>query len=610
MQSRQPYRITGRWSRSFLPQRTVSSMIGHFDSHQQENFMRTSQFLLATQKEMPADAEVISHKLMLRAGMISKLASGIYIWLPIGYRVLRKVEQIIREEMDRLGAIEMLMPSIQPAELWIESGRWEKYGPELLRINDRHDREFCYGPTHEEIITDFARNKIRSYKQLPLVFYQIQTKFRDEVRPRFGVMRAREFLMKDAYSFHLDSESLSKTYQDMLRAYSAIFTRLGLNFRAVLADTGSIGGEFSHEFQVLANSGEDLLAFSDSSDYAANVERAEALAPTEQAEAPTAEMTMVATPNQTTIEAVSQFLQMDPKQSVKTLLVKGETTEIVAIILRGDHELNEIKAAKHALIASPLQFIDEADAVRVIGAPFGSIGPVNLQVPILVDRDAAVLANFVCGANQKDQHFINVNWQRDVALGEIADLRSVVVGDASPDGKGTLQFARGIEVGHIFQLGDKYSKALHANVLDENGKARAMLMGCYGIGVSRIVAAAIEQNHDEKGILWPEAMAPFQIALVPVNLHKSYRLREACEAIYLELIDAGYEVLFDDRQERPGVLFADCDLVGIPHRIVLGEKSLDTQTIEYKSRNSEETEYLPLATFLDELKIRVLPKPR
>lgn len=570
--------------------------------------MRTSQFLLATQKEMPADAEIVSHKLMLRAGLISKLASGIYTWLPLGYRVLRKVENIIREEMDRLGAIEMLMPSIQPAELWVESGRWEKYGPELLRLQDRHEREFCYGPTHEEIITDFARNKIRSYKQLPLVFYQIQTKFRDEVRPRFGVMRAREFLMKDAYSFHLDSESLSKTYQDMLQAYSTIFTRLGLNFRAVLADTGSIGGEFSHEFQVLANSGEDLLAFSDQSDYAANVERAEALAPTQASSTPAATMTQVVTPNQTTIEEVCQFLNINANQTVKTLLVKGETAEIVALVVRGDHELNVIKAEKHPLVASPLQFVDDATVTRVIGAPVGFIGPVNLNIPIIVDRDAAVLANFVCGANQKDTHLQNVNWHRDAPQHKVADLRNVVVGDISPDGKGTLQFARGIEVGHIFQLGDKYSKALHANVLDESGKARAMLMGCYGIGVSRIVAAAIEQNHDEKGILWPEPMAPFQIALVPVNLHKSYRLREVCEAIYVELINAGYEVLFDDRQERPGVLFADCDLIGIPHRLVVGEKSIDTETIEYKSRNSDETEYLPLATYLDELKKRVLPK--
>ncbi|MDQ2995184.1 MAG: proline--tRNA ligase [Pseudomonadota bacterium] len=570
--------------------------------------MRTSQFLLATQKEMPADAEIVSHKLMLRAGLISKLASGIYIWLPLGHRVLRKVENIIREEMNRMGAIEMLMPSIQPAELWIESGRWEKYGPELLRINDRHDREFCYGPTHEEIITDFARNKIRSYKQLPLVFYQIQTKFRDEVRPRFGVMRAREFLMKDAYSFHLDSESLAKTYQDMYQAYTSIFTRLGLNFRAVLADTGSIGGEFSHEFQVLANSGEDLLAFSDTSDYAANVERAEAQAPNSQRTSPSNVMTDVATPNQTSIDDVSQFLKIDPKQTVKTLLVAGESAEIVAIVLRGDHELNTIKAEKHSLVANPLRFVDEATVQRVIGAPVGYIGPVKLNVPIIVDRDAAVLTDFVCGANQLDRHLQNVNWDRDATYTEIADLRSVVVGDVSPDGKGHLQFARGIEVGHIFQLGDKYSKAMNANVLDEGGKGKPMLMGCYGIGVSRIVAAAIEQNHDDKGILWPEPMAPFQIALVPVNLHKSYRLREVCEAIYADLIAAGFEVLFDDRQERPGVLFADCDLIGIPHRLVVGEKSLDTQTVEYKSRRSEETEHLPIASYLEELKKRVLPR--
>lgn len=564
--------------------------------------MRTSQFLLVTQKETPADAELVSHKLMLRTGMISKLASGIYTWLPLGLRVLRRVETIIREEMNRIGAGELLMPAIQPAELWQESGRWEQYGPDMLRINDRHEREFCFGPTHEEVITDIARNKIRSYKQLPLVFFQIQMKFRDEIRPRFGVMRAREFLMKDAYSFHHDNESLEKTYQQMFEAYTTIFTRLGLNFRAVLADTGSIGGNLSHEFQVLANSGEDLLAFSDTSNYAANVERAEAQAPTMQRAAPNGEMKLVDTAQHYTIENVSQFLGVPTSSLVKTLLVKGVDDEIVALALRGDHELNPIKAAKHPKIANPVTFVNDTTIQKILGCKPGCIGPVDLKIPLIVDRDAAVLANFVCGANQDDRHYQDVNWERDVPLVEIADLRNVVAGDTSPDGQGKLQFARGIEVGHIFQLGDKYSKAMNANVCDESGKARSMLMGCYGIGVSRIVAAAIEQNHDESGIIWPTPLAPFQIALIPVNLHKSYRLREACEKIYTELREAGYDVLYDDRQERPGVLFADCDLIGIPHRLVLGEKGLDANTIEYKARKSTETQELSLESYLSALK--------
>jgi prolyl-tRNA synthetase len=570
--------------------------------------MRTSQFLLVTQKETPADAEIVSHKLMLRSGMISKVASGIYSWLPLGLRVLKRVENVVREEMNRIGAGELLMPAVQPSELWIESGRWEQYGPDMLRINDRHQREFCFGPTHEEVITDIARNKIRSYKQLPLIFFQIQMKFRDEIRPRFGVMRSREFLMKDAYSFHLDSESMEKTYEAMYKAYATIFTRLGLNFRAVLADTGSIGGNLSHEFQVLANSGEDLLAFSDSSDYAANVERAEALVPKDERAAPNSAMEMVDTANNYSVENVCQFLGGQSSNLLKTLLVAGVDDEIVALALRGDHELNPIKAAKHPRVASPLRFVDEETIQRVVGCKPGCIGPVGLQVPLIIDRDAAVLANFVCGANKDHHHYQHVNWQRDVALAEIADLRNVIVGDFSPDGKGKLQFARGIEVGHIFQLGDKYSKAMNANVCDETGKARPMLMGCYGIGVSRIVAAAIEQNHDESGIVWPEPLAPFQIALIPVNLHKSYRLREVCEKIYLELIEAGYDVLFDDRQERPGVLFADCDLIGIPHRLVLGEKGLDANIIEYKARNAETNQELPLEGYLAALKALVTPK--
>lgn len=564
--------------------------------------MRTSQFLLVTQKETPADAEIVSHKLMLRAGMITKLASGIYTWLPLGLRTLKRVENVIREEMTRVGAGELLMPAVQPSELWTESGRWDQYGPDMLRITDRHEREFCFGPTHEEVITDIARNKIRSYKQLPMIFFQIQMKFRDEIRPRFGVMRAREFLMKDAYSFHHDTKSLEETYQKMHEAYSRIFTRLGLNFRAVLADTGSIGGHFSHEFQVLANTGEDLLAFSDSSDYAANVERAEALAPANQRPASTANMELVDTANNYTVESVCQFLGIDTSRLVKTLLVVGEDDEIVALALRGDHELNAIKAAKHPKVASPLRFADDESIQRLVGCKPGCIGPVGLKIPLIVDRDAAVLGNFVCGANKDNQHYQHVNWERDVPLPEIADLRNVVVGDISPDSQGKLQFARGIEVGHIFQLGDKYSKAMNANVCDEAGKARPMLMGCYGIGVSRIVAAAIEQNHDENGIVWPEPLAPFQIVLIPINLSKSYRLREMCEKIYAELIEAGYEVLFDDRQERPGVLFADADLIGIPHRLILGEKGLDANIIEYKSRKTGTTQELPLEGYLEALK--------
>ncbi len=567
--------------------------------------MRTSQFLLVTQKETPADAEIISHKLMLRSGMISKQASGIYSWLPLGLRVLKRVEAVVREEMVRIGAGELLMPAIQPAELWRESGRWEQYGPDMLRINDRHNREFCFGPTHEEVITDIARNKIRSYKQLPIVFFQIQMKFRDEIRPRFGVMRSREFLMKDAYSFHHDGPSLEDTYQKMYQAYSTIFTRLGLNFRAVLADTGSIGGHFSHEFQVLANSGEDLLAFSDSSDYAANVERAEALNPGDQRPAPTAEMTSVDTATNHTVESVCQLLGITNNRLVKTLLVVGTDDQIVALALRGDHELNPIKAAKHPKVAEPLRFADEESIKRLVGCKPGCIGPVNLKIPLIVDRDAAILADFVCGANQDNHHYQNVNWERDAPLAEIADLRNVVPGDLSPDAQGKLQFARGIEVGHIFQLGSKYSEAMNANVCDESGKARPMLMGCYGIGVSRIVAAAIEQNHDDSGIAWPEPLAPFQIALIPVNLSKSYRLREVCEKIYAELIAAGYDVLFDDRQERPGVLFADADLIGIPHRLVLGEKGLDANIIEYKARKTGMTQELPLDGYLDALKHQV-----
>ncbi|MGB6976212.1 MAG: proline--tRNA ligase [Gammaproteobacteria bacterium] len=556
--------------------------------------MRTSQFFIPTLKETPADAEIISHQLMLRAGMIRKLAAGLYTWLPLGLRVLQKVTNIVREEMNRIGALELLMPAVQPAELWQESERWDKYGKELLRIYDRHERAFCFGPTHEEVITDIARRELRSYKQLPITFYQIQTKFRDEIRPRFGVMRAREFLMKDAYSFHLNKESLAETYQHMYEAYSRIFTRLGLQFRAVLADTGSIGGSFSHEFQVLANSGEDQIAHSDSSDYAANLELASALAPAQTRPAPTAAMQKVATPGQYTIEAIANFLKADIRKTVKTLLVVGKDTPLVALVLRGDHELNLVKAAKLPQIATPVEFARPEIIQQHIGCKPGSIGPVGLKnIPVIVDRDAAVISDFICGVNQDDQHYINVNWERDVPLTTVADLRNVVSGDLSPDGKGTLQITRGIEVGHIFQLGTRYSEAMGATVLDEQGRAALLLMGCYGIGVSRIVAAAIEQNHDQQGICWPDAMAPFQVVLIPLNAHRSYRVREAAEKLDRELQAAGFEVLFEDRNERPGVLFADMDLLGIPHRFVISERGLDAQQVEYKSRRTGQVENIP-----------------
>jgi len=556
--------------------------------------MRTSQFLLATVKETPADAEVISHQLMLRAGMIRKLASGLYTWLPMGLRVLRKVEAIVREEMNRAGAQELLMPSVQPAELWQTSGRWEQYGPELLRLRDRHGREFCYGPTHEEVITDLARRELRSYKQLPVNFYQIQTKFRDEIRPRFGVMRAREFLMKDAYSFHADADSLNETYERMFAAYTRIFTRLGLDFRPVQADTGSIGGNASHEFHVLAESGEDAIAFSSDSDYAANVELAEAVTPTGERPAPGAELQTVDTPNQRSIVEVSDFLGVDPAQTVKTLLVKGSETDVVALVLRGDHELNEVKAEKLPQVASPLTLVGDEAVHTCCGCPAGSIGPRNIAAPVIADRAAAVLADFVCGANEDGKHLTGVNWGRDLPEPVVADLRNVVEGDPSPDGKGTLSIKRGVEVGHIFQLGTKYAEALNATVLDESGKAVMMSMGCYGIGVSRVVAAAIEQNHDERGIIWPNNIAPFQVALLPMNMHKSQRLREAVEGLHDELTAAGIDVLLDDRKERPGVMFADMELVGIPHRIVLGERGLDAGKIEYKGRRDEDKQDVAL----------------
>lgn len=562
--------------------------------------MLVSQFLLATVKETPADAEIISHQLMLRAGMIRKLASGLYTWLPLGLRTLRKVEKIVREEMNAINALELLMTTVQPAELWEESGRWQQYGPELLRMVDRHKRDFCLGPTHEEVITDIARRELHSYKQLPINLYQIATKFRDEIRPRFGVMRAREFIMKDAYSFHVDHKSLQKTYDDMHGAYSRIFTRLGLNFRAVLADTGSIGGHFSHEFQVLAESGEDVLVYSDSSDYAANLERAESAAPLSKNEAPKA-LEKFATPNAKTIKALHEQFNLTPETGVKTLIVKGSESKLIALILRGDHELNTIKAEKLPGVFSPLTMADEAEIKLALNCGIGSLGPVDLVIPFIVDREAAVLQNFVCGANEEGFHYKNVNWGRDAQCDNIADLRNVCEGDLSPDNKGHLKFARGIEVGHIFQLGDKYSKSMNLTVLDEMGKPLIPQMGCYGIGVSRIVAAAIEQNHDEKGIIWSQAMAPFDVVIIPIQMNKSARVKELSEKIYRELKALGFEVLLDDRNERPGVMFSDMDLIGIPHRFVIGERGLEQNVVEYKHRRNAEAEQWPIDEVISRL---------
>ena len=565
--------------------------------------MRASRYLIATQKETPADAEIISHQMMLRAGMIRKLASGLYSWLPMGLRVLRKVERIVREEMDKSGAQEVLMPAVQPAELWQESGRWEQYGGELLRMNDRHGRDFCFGPTHEEVITDLIRNELKSYKELPANFYQIQTKFRDERRPRFGVMRAREFIMKDAYSFHVNAESLNDTYQVMHRTYCAIFDRLGLDYRPVEADSGAIGGSASHEFHVLASSGEDAIVFSTDSDYAANIEKAEAVAPAGDRSSPSEEMAEVATPEQRTIEAVATFLNVDASRCAKTLLVKAEEDDkghsgLIALILRGDHTLNEIKAENLPDVAEPLTMATDEEIEQVVGCKAGSIGPVNLTVPVIVDRSAAHMVDFVCGANKEGHHLTGVNWERDVALSRVEDLRDVVEGDPSPDGKGTLEIRRGIEVGHIFKLGNKYSKAMNATVLDENGKSATLEMGCYGIGVSRIVASSIEQNHDDKGIIWPDAIAPFEVAIVTLNGHKSPSVMAAGEKLYEQLRQAGFDVLLDDRNERPGVKFADMELIGIPHRFVVSERGLTAETLEYKGRRDEDKQDIPLAEAL------------
>jgi prolyl-tRNA synthetase len=549
--------------------------------------MRTSQCLMATLKETPSDAELISHQLMYRAGLIRKLGSGLYTWLPLGLRVLNRVGQIVREEMNNINAQEILMPAIQPASLWQETGRWETFGPQLLSMKDRHEREYCFGPTHEEVITDLVRKELKSYKQLPLTVYQVQTKFRDEIRPRFGVMRAREFIMKDAYSFHISTESLQETYDDMYQAYSKIFTRLGLTFRAVLADTGAIGGNNSHEFHVLADSGEDAIAFCPESDYAANLEKAESgPLPFEQPKSLN-DLKLTETPGIKTIKAQSEFMKLKPEQILKTLLVKGKVVPVVALLLRGDHELNEVKAAKLGIVASPFQMASESDINAAVNCPPGFLGPIDLSIPVIGDLAIEHMSNFCCGANQIDKHYIGVNWGRDTALPTLADLRNIQAGDPSPDGKGHLEICRGIEVGHIFQLGNKYSEAMKATVLTETGAPQVLEMGCYGIGISRIVAAAIEQNHDERGIIWPDALAPYQVVIVPMGYDRSDDVKQATDQLYQQCKDAGIDVLLEDRKERPGVLFADMDLIGIPHRIVIGDRGLKEGKIEYKHRRDE-----------------------
>ena len=555
--------------------------------------MRLSQYPNNTLKEVPSDAEVVSHQLMLRTGMIRRLAAGLYVWLPMGLRVLRKVERIIREEMDRAGALELCMPTLQPAELWKESGRWTKYGPELLRFKDRHDRDFLYGPTHEEVITDIARRELRSYKQLPVNFYQIQFKFRDEIRPRFGVMRSREFLMKDAYSFHTDEASLAEGYRLMYEAYTRIFTRMGLKFRAVQADGGSIGGDTSQEFHVLADSGEDAIAFSDSDDYAANLEMAATL-PAAGERAPASQpLTKVSTPNARSIADLTALLQVSAAQCVKTLLVEGSENDVVALVIRGDHELNAVKSQKLPGVANPLRMAGPDRVRGATGTEPGFIGPIGFKGKIYVDHAAAHLADFVCGANEKDLHFTGVNWGRDLPELRCVDIRNAQAGDPSPSGRGSLQIARGIEVGHIFQLGQLYSKAMNATVLDEQGKALTMFMGCYGIGVTRVVAAAIEQNHDANGVVWSDALAPFQVVLVPINYQKSTRVQETADALYRDFTAAGIDVLLDDRDARPGVKFADSELLGIPHRIVIGERGLAAGNLEYRHRRDTEATEIP-----------------
>jgi prolyl-tRNA synthetase len=564
--------------------------------------MRTTQYLLSTLKETPSDAEVISHQLMLRAGMIRKLASGLYTWLPTGIRVLRKVENIVREEMNNAGAIEISMPVVQPADLWEESGRWEQYGPELLRIKDRHERPFVLGPTHEEVVTDLIRNELSSYKQLPLNLYQIQTKFRDEVRPRFGVMRSREFIMKDAYSFHTTQESLQDTYDAMYRAYSQSFSRMGLDFRAVQADTGSIGGSASHEFQVLALSGEDDVIFSSESDYAANIEKAEALAPAGERPQATEAMTQFDTPNAKTIAELVEQHQLPIEKTVKTLFVKATEESghtLVALLLRGDHQLNEIKAEKLDIVAEPLEMASEEQIRALLGAGPGSLGPVGLTMPVIADRTVAKTADFCAGANIDGKHLSGINWGRDLPEPRVEDIRNVVEGDPSPDGKGTLLIKRGIEVGHIFQLGTKYSEAMKAAVQGEDGRNQVMTMGCYGIGITRVVAAAIEQNNDERGIIWPAALAPFEVAILPMNMHKSFRVQQLAEELYNTLRAKGIDVILDDRKERPGVMFADMELIGVPHTIVIGDRNLDNEEIEYKARTASEKQMIKQHDIVD-----------
>jgi prolyl-tRNA synthetase len=556
--------------------------------------MRFSEFGLTTLKEVPAEAEIVSHKLMLRAGLIRRLASGLFTWMPLGLRVLRKVEAVVREEMDRAGALELLMPAVQPAELWQKTGRWDQYGPLLLRMHDRHQREFCFGPTHEEVITDVASRELRSYKQLPVNYYQIQTKFRDEIRPRFGVMRSREFIMKDAYSFDIDHDGLEISYQRMHAAYTAIFERLGLEFRVVWADSGEIGGSKSQEFHVIADSGEDAIAYCDGSDFASNIETAPTFPQQADRPASTLDLEKIATPGVKTIADLCQLLDIEPSQTVKTLIVEGEDSP-VALVLRGDHELNAVKAQKLPGVASPLVMADDKTIREATGSAAGSLGPVGMELPVYMDHAVANLSDFSCGANEVGYHYTGVNFERDLPVPETVDIRNVIEGDPAPDGKGALSIARGIEVGHIFQLGSKYSEAMNAMVQDEHGKAVPLAMGCYGIGVTRVVAAAIEQNHDDGGIIWPTAIAPYQVTLLPMNMHKSERLRGAVDTLYTALTEQGLEVLLDDRPVRPGVMFADADLLGIPHRIVFGERGLDEGVVEYRRRRGGDAEKLPIA---------------
>jgi prolyl-tRNA synthetase len=563
--------------------------------------MRFSEFSLTTLKEVPAEAEIVSHQLMLRAGLIRRLASGLFTWMPLGLRVLRKVEAVVREEMNRAGALELLMPAVQPAELWQESDRWDKYGPLLLRMQDRHQREYCFGPTHEEVITDVARKELRSYKQLPVNFYQIQTKFRDEIRPRFGVMRAREFIMKDAYSFDIDEAGLEASYQKMHAAYTAIFERLGLTFRVVDADSGEIGGSKSQEFHVLADSGEDAIAYCDDDNYAANIESAATLPPDGERLAATEKLTKVETPGARSIDALCDMLAVTPQQTLKTLIVEG-TEGPVALALRGDHELNAVKAQKIPGVASPLTMADAETVRKVTGCEPGFAGPIGLDIPVFYDHATANMADFVCGANESDMHYTGTNIGRDIEAVATVDIRNVVAGDPTPGGNGTLSITRGIEVGHIFQLGDKYSRAMNATVQDSGGKDSVMSMGCYGIGITRIVGAAIEQNHDDNGIIWPVPLAPFDVVLVPINMHRSDTVREAAEALYEELQDAGLDVLFDDRNTRPGVMFADAELIGVPHRLVISERGLKANELEYRQRRDEKSRNLNREAALNLLK--------